>query len=132
VTPDPLTRLGALFAQLDPVPDPVTAAAAAITPATLPGTRLDLLRPPGGPVRGPGGLHFGTRDVRLDLHLEPGRLTGLLHAAAPATWLVTAGSRAVRPDQVGRFELLGLPRGPVRLTATHPAAGPRHTPWFVA
>jgi hypothetical protein len=136
---DPLLdELAAMFELLDPVPDHVAAAAAAV-PSVMEAWRdLDAgllevladtaLQTPTG-VRSGGGprlVTFGSGDgpdaccVEVEVGVEPSgtlRLIGLVVPTGPNELEVRhrCGALRVPVDELGRFRAAGVPSGPVSL-----------------
>jgi len=151
---DPLLDdLAALFDVMDPVPDHVAAAAAAV-PSIVAAWRdldaglLDVLadtalqpvpagvRAASGPSGGPRLVTFGSGDgpdaccVEVEVGVEPSgtlRLIGLVVPTGPDELEVRhpGGTLRVPVDDLGRFRVAGVPSGPLSLVLL--ATGERAT-----
>jgi hypothetical protein len=126
-----LVELAALLRRLDPVPDPVLAAArAAFTLALLPPdwTLLEQLPEPAAIRSSTRSLRFRDAECSLHVELRGTRLSGLVDPASPVEVQWPNGSVRAEPDADGFFRVTGLlPRGPLRLVV-----GRRATRWFSA
>lgn len=137
-----LAMVLATYTRHDPVPDDVVEsakAAGALLPGATDWTWLERLEEPAG-VRGPTRvLSFtdGTRAVDLELHRDHD-VTALRGILTPATadlrvdvcW--PAGQLTAAVDDLGRFDAVGLPTGPLRLMLQRPGGPTAATRWFVA
>jgi hypothetical protein len=128
-----LAGLAGAFERHDPVPSEVVAAAEGAGRLVGPArswTALALVDGPTG-LRGGGAIGFADRWGRVDVDVEPGRLTGLRRGPG-AVWVRwPAGERAVVVDDVGRFAVTGLPAGPLCVVLRRPGAPDAVGPWFV-
>ncbi|TDQ05539.1 hypothetical protein [Labedaea rhizosphaerae] len=137
-----LAMVLATYTRHDPVPDNViesAKAAGALVPGAIDWTWLERLDDPVG-VRGPSRvLSFGDgmRAVDLELHRER-EVTGVHGILTPVAgdaridvcW--PSGRLTAGVDEVGRFEAVGLPTGPLRLVVRCPGTPTVATRWFVA
>lgn len=129
MTHDMMRRLAAAFEQTDPVPVAVRAAACRAGRLVGPGPLLALVTEG---VRGPGDvLGFARPGVRVDIQVEAGETVALTGVTTSGRVVVRwpGGQRRTEVDELGRFTVTGLPRGPLSVLLGEPdAAGP----WFVA
>ncbi len=125
-----LAELAALLRRLDPVPDPVLAAArSAFALALLPPdwTLLEQLPEPAAIRSTARSLRFRDGDLSVHVELRGTRLSGLIDPVSPVDVQWPNGSVRAEPDAGGFFRVTGLPRGPLRLVI-----GSRATRWFTA
>lgn len=140
-----MRELSGYFARTDPVPASVVQAAeAAIEFRDLDAQLAELLHDSAledeqlAGVRGAGQrmLSFGAgeRFVEVDVRTEGANreLAGYVVPAVPGTIRVEAPDRSIEApvDDRGRFRLLRVPRGPVRLWVTAPGQRRTVTAWF--
>lgn len=137
-----LAMVLATYTRHDPVPDEVIAtaeAAGALLPGAVDWTWLERLEEPAG-VRGSTQLLSfgdGTRAVDVELHRERD-VTGVRGLVTPVSDDVRVdvcwpnGRLTASVDEVGRFDAVGLPTGPLRLVVRCPGAPTVATRWFVA
>lgn len=136
-------RLRALAVEADPPPEWVRAAArAAFAVRDLDAELAELVadswaddavltRDSGDVLR---MLSFETGDVRIEVDVEPGadgaRLHGVVVGLAGELTVVHAGGRTAVPvEDGGRFDVAGIPAGPVRLEGTTVAGVRVATAW---
>lgn len=144
-----LARVAGLFEVLDPVPERVRRAAedaALVLRPTRTWRRLELLRDNMMSARerrlgfGPGGLDVRVR--RVGVGSAAVRVRGVVEQpaagrGAAAVWVRWPGGAARSlVGEGGRFEVAGVPAGPLCLAVTGlvvagKAAGMGLTPWFV-
>ena len=131
-----LRALAAAFDRRDPVPGPVRAAAEQAGDLVTDAAGWDVLALVAGErVRGAGDLlGFADRrcrvDVQVDTEGDTVRLAGLADGGAVfVRW--PGGERPVDVDDVGRFTVAGLPRGPLCVVVRRPGEPDAVGPWFV-
>ncbi|HEY1573841.1 MAG TPA: hypothetical protein VGG05_21035 [Pseudonocardiaceae bacterium] len=132
-----LRALAAAFDRQDPVPSAVrrdAERAGALVAAAAGWDALAFVA--GDHVRGAGDLlGFADQrcrvDVQVDAHSDGSvRLTGLAEGGAVVVrW--PDGERTVEVDDVGRFTVGGLPRGPLCVVVRRPGEPDAVGPWFV-
>jgi hypothetical protein len=134
--PELLRAVAAAFGRRDPVPGPVRAAAQRAGDLVAAAARWDALALVAGErVRGAGDLiGFADRRCRVDVQVDAEgadvRLTGLADGGAVfVRW--PGGERVVDVDDVGRFTVAGLPRGPLCVGVRRPGQPDAVGPWFV-
>ena len=126
----------------DPVPDHVITsakAAGALLPGAIDWTWLERLEAPAG-VRGSTRLlSFGDGERSVDVELYRDReVTGVRGLVTPVAGTARvdvcwpSGQLTAGVDEVGRFDAVGLPTGPLRLMIRCPGAPAVATRWFVA
>lgn len=137
-----LAMVLATYTRHDPMPDHVAAsakAAGALLPGAIDWTWLERLEEPAG-VRGTTQLLSfgdGARAVDVELYRERD-VTGVRGIVTPATSDIRVdvcwpdGQLTAGVDEVGRFDAVGLPTGPLRLVVRCPEAPTVATRWFVA
>lgn len=129
-----LRALAAAFDREDPVPSAVRRAAERAGGLAARGWH-ELAFVTGDHVRGAGDLlGFADQrcrvDVQVDVDLDSVRLTGLASGGAVVVrW--PDGERPVEVDDVGRFTVDGLPRGPLCVVVRRPGEPDAVGPWFV-
>lgn len=129
-----LRALAAAFDRRDPVPPAVRRDAERAGGLVARGW-TELASVAGDPVRGAGDLlGFADRRCRVDVQVEVDadsvRLTGLASGGAVVVrW--PDGERLVDVDDVGRFAVAGLPRGPLCVVVRRPGEPDAVGPWFV-
>ena len=137
-----LAMVGATYARHDPMPEHViesATAAGALLPGAIDWTWLERLEEPAG-VRGSMRLlSFGHGAQAVDVELYREReVTGLRGIVTPASGELRIdicwpdGRLTAGVDEVGRFDAVGLPSGPLRLIVRCPGARTVATRWFVA
>jgi hypothetical protein len=131
-----LRALAAAFERRDPVPGAVRAAAERAGDLVAAAAGWDALALVAGErMRGAGDLlgfadRRGRVDVQVDVDADAVRLTGLADGGAVfVRW--PGGERAVDVDDVGRFTVDGLPRGPLCVVVRRPGEPDAVGPWFV-
>ena len=141
--------LGAVLRRADPVPEGVLAMArAALTWRTIDAELAELVHDSAqgalAGVRGPGGPGAATRELgfegptrSLDLVVDDDghggrRLVGQVAPPAPGEVVVHhhGGSSTVALDELGRFQVVGLPAGPLHVTVAPAGGGGIRTGWF--
>ncbi len=133
---DLLRRLAAAFDRVDPLPDGISTAAERagqlVGPATT-WTPLALVAGGEGMRGDVALLGFARLRHRVDVQIECSdtvRLTGL--ASGGEVWVRWPdGERQAPVDDIGRFTLTGLPRGPLCIVLRLPGRPDAVGPWFV-
>jgi hypothetical protein len=137
-----LAMVLATYTRHDPMPEQVIAsakAAGALVPGVVDWTWLQRLEQPAGVRGSTSSLSFGdgARAVDVELYRDRG-VTGMRGIVTPATSGVRVdvcwpgGQLTAGVDEVGRFDAVGVPAGPVRLVVRYPGAPTVATRWFVA
>jgi hypothetical protein len=133
---DVMRRVAAAFGSADPVPDTVSTAAerAGRSVGVAAGWTSLALVAGGDDMRGDGDLlGFARRGHRIDVQVETTdsvRLMGL--ASGGAVWVRWPdGERQAVVDDIGRFTVTGLPRGPLCLVLRRTGRPDAVGPWFV-
>jgi hypothetical protein len=132
-----MRRVAVAFGLADPVPDTVFAAAqraGRLVGVAAGWTSLALVAGGDG-MRGDSALlGFARRGHRVDVQVETTdsvRLTGL--ASGGDVWVRWPdGERRAVVDDIGRFTMTGLPRGPLCVVLRRAGRPDAVGPWFVA
>jgi hypothetical protein len=126
---DVLAELGELLRRVDPVPDEVRVAAEeALDLAFLPPswTRLEPVAEPTLMRAGARSFRFGDKETFVKVDVRGPALVGVVFPITDVEVCWPSGSRRVRPDESGLFQVDDLASGPLRVIVGRT----RVTRWF--